>query len=322
MRSRFVIAAACAAAFAAWPVAAQNYPSKTLRIVVAFPAGGPLDIVARHVSVRLAETMGQSVIVDNRAGANGLIGTEHVARSAPDGYTMNFGSTSALVISPALFAKMPFDTLRDLQGVTLVTVTPELLAIHPSVPARTVAELVSLARARPGQITMGSTSSGSLPHLALELLKSAAKVDMLHVPYKGAAPAVSDLVGGQLHGMFADVPVLHGHVATGRLRPIVVASQKRSPVLPDVPTTVEAGYPAVQAVNWYGMLVPAKTPREVVQRLHEGIVKALAHPDLREKLAALGAEITTSEPDRFQAFLRDELQRWGKIARDSGAKIE
>lgn len=322
MRSRFVLAAACAAAFAAAPVAAQNYPNKTLRIVVAFPAGGPLDIVARHVSVRLAETMGQSVIVDNRAGANGLIGTEHVARSAPDGYTMNFGSTSALVISPALFAKMPFDTLRDLQGVTLVTVTPELLAIHPSVPARTVAELVSLARARPGQITMGSTSSGSLPHLALELLKSAAKVDMLHVPYKGAAPAVSDLVGGQLHGMFADVPVLHGHVATGRLRPIVVASQKRSPVLPDVPTTVEAGYPAVQAVNWYGILVPAKTPREVVQRLYEGIAKALAHPDLREKLAALGAEITTLEPDRFQVFLRDELQRWGKIARESGAKIE
>jgi len=320
MRTHFIVAAALSCA--AMPAVAQTYPSKTLRIVVAFPAGGPLDIVARHLAPRLGEAMGQQVIVDNRAGANGLIGTEHVARAAPDGYTMNFGSTSALVISPALYSKMPFDTLRDLQGVTLVTVTPELLAIHPSLPAKTLPELLDLARKRPGQITMGSTSSGSLPHLALELLKSAAKVDMLHVPFKGAAPAVADLVGGQIHGMFADVPVLHGHVVSGRLRPIVVASQKRSPVLPDVPTTTESGYPAVQAVNWYGVLVPAKTPRDVVTRLHAGIVKALAHPDLKEKLAALGAEISTSDPDRFQAFLKDELQRWGKIARDSGAKVE
>lgn len=320
MRTHFIVAATLSCA--AMPAVAQTYPSKTLRIVVAFPAGGPLDIVARHLAPRLGEAMGQQVIVDNRAGANGLIGTEHVARAAPDGYTMNFGSTSALVISPALYSKMPFDTLRDLQGVTLVTVTPELLAIHPSLPAKTLPELLDLARKRPGQITMGSTSSGSLPHLALELLKSAAKVDMLHVPFKGAAPAVADLVGGQIHGMFADVPVLHGHVVSGRLRPIVVASQKRSPVLPDVPTTTEAGYAGVQAVNWYGVLVPAKTPRDVVTRLHAGIVKALAHPDLKEKLAALGAEISTSDPDRFQVFLKDELQRWGKIARDSGAKVE
>lgn len=301
--------------------AAQAYPSKTIRIVVAFPAGGPIDIVARMLSPKLSETMGQQVIVDNRAGANGAIGTDHVVKSPADGYTLYLASPSAIAINPAV-SRVPFDTLRDLACVSLVSTTPELLVVHPSVPAKSVRELVAMARAQPGKIVMASTGTGGLPHLALELLKSAARIDMLHVPYKGAAPAVADLLGGQVHGMFADLPVLHPYVTTGKLRALAVASPKRAPLLPDLPTMTEQGLPSVEAVNWYGILVPAKTPREIIARLNEGIVKSLNDKELREKMIERGADPISSAPDQFASFLRGDMERWAKIVKTSGIKLE
>lgn len=301
--------------------AAQAYPSKPLRIVVAFPAGGPIDIVARMLALKLSETMGQPVIVDNRAGANGAIGTDHVVKSAADGYTLYLASPSAIAINPAV-SKVPFDTLRDLACVSLVSTTPELLVVHPSVPVKSVRELVAMAKAQPGKIVMASTGTGGLPHLALELLKSAAKIDILHVPYKGAAPAVTDVLGGQVHGLFADLPVLHPYVVAGKLRALAVASPKRAPLLPNLPTMIEQGLPSVEAVNWYGILVPAKTPREIIARLNEGIVKSLNDKELNKKMIERGADPVTDTPEQFTAFLRGDMQRWAKIAKTTGIKIE
>jgi len=302
-------------------VAAQPYPSKTLRIVVAFPAGGPIDIVARMLAPKLGETMGQQIIVDNRSGANGAIGTENVVRSAADGYTMYLASPSAIAIGPSVY-KVPYDTLRDLACVSMVSTTPELLVVHPSLPVKSIKELVAMAKAQPGKIVMASTGTGGLPHLALEMLKIATKIDILHVPYKGAAPAVSDLLGGQVHGMFADLPVLYPYVTSGRLRALAMASPKRAPLLPNLPTMTEAGLPTVEAVNWYGILVPAKTPHEIITKLNEGVVKSLADKDLRSKLIDRGAEPSTSSPDQFTAFLRRDIERWTNIVKTSGVKLD
>jgi len=302
-------------------VFAQSYPSKPLRIVVGFPAGGPIDIVARMMTPKLSEALGQQVVVDNRGGANGMIGTEFVAKSAPDGYTMILTSTG-LAINPHLYPKIPYDTLRDLAPVTLVTSTPELFVVHPSVPAKTMKEMIALAKARPRQISIASTGSGGLPHLALELLKNAAKIEVIHVPYKGAAPAVTDLLGGQVSGLFADLPVLQPYITSARLRALAVASPKRSKLLADVPTMTEQGLPSVEAINWYGVLVAAKTPPEVIAKLHDAIVKSLNDTDLREKLVSRGADPIPSTSEQFAAFLKDELAKWGRIAKESGAKID
>ncbi|HEV8520328.1 MAG TPA: tripartite tricarboxylate transporter substrate binding protein [Burkholderiales bacterium] len=300
---------------------AQSYPSKSLRIVVGFPAGGPIDIVARMMAPKLSEALGQQVVVDNRGGANGMIGTEFVAKSAPDGYTMILTSTG-LAINPHLYPKIPYDTLRDLAPVTLVTSTPELFVVHPSVPAKTMKEMIALAKARPRQISIASTGSGGLPHLALELLKNAAKIEVIHVPYKGAAPAVTDLLGGQVSGLFADLPVLQPYITSARLRALAVASPKRSKLLADVPTMTEQGLPSVEAINWYGVLVAAKTPPEVIAKLHDAIVKSLNDAELREKLVSRGADPIPSTSEQFAAFLKDELAKWGRIAKESGAKID
>lgn len=311
-----LLAAWCAAA------GAQAYPSRTLRIVVPFPAGGPTDIVARLMAPKLTEVVGQQVIVENRAGANGLIGVDHVAKSAPDGYTMVMTTASPVAISPAVYPKMPFDTLRDFAPVTLATTTPELLVVHPSVPAKSMKELVALARARSGQINIASTGSGSLPHLAMELLKVATKTDLVHVPYNGAAPAVAALVGGQVHGMFADLPVLLPHVQSGKLRALGMASPQRAGLLPALPTMTEQGLPSVEAVNWYGVMVPAATPREIVARLNEGYVKALSDPSLKEKLSARGADPVGNTPEQFATFLRADIARWAKLAQSTSIKVD
>jgi tripartite-type tricarboxylate transporter receptor subunit TctC len=303
--------------------AAQAFPAKPLRIVVSFPPGGPIDTVARHIAAPLAEIAGQQVLVDNKPGASGLLGTDFVAKSAPDGYTMILGSTAALVISPHLYPKMPYDTLKDLQGVTLATTTPNVVVVHPSVPAKSLAELLELARKQPGKLNFASTSSGGLNHLALEIMKATAKVDIVHVPYKGAAPAVTDALGGQVQGMIADIPVLQPHVLSGRLRALALTAPKRSPALPEVPTSTEAGMPGLQATNWYGLFVPSAVARETLARLHALLVQALERPDTRAKLAAIGAEVSPSaSPEQFQGFVRDEFARWGRIAKESGAKIE
>ena len=313
-----VLVTALASAFSAF---AQSYPAKPLRIVVGFPAGGPIDIVARMMTPKLSEALGQQVVVDNRAGANSIIGADLVAKSPPDGYTMILIS-SAFAINATLYPKLPYDTLRDLAPVTLVTSTPELFVVHPSVPAKTMKDVIALAKAQPGQINIASTGSGGMPHLALELLKTTTRIDLIHVPYKGAAPAVADLLGGQVSGLFADLPVLQPHVAGGKLRALAIASPKRSPLLPDVPTMTEQGLAVVEAVNWYGIVVAAKTPPDVIAKLREGIVKTLNDPDLREKLVGRGADPTPGTSEQFAAFLKEEVAKWGRIAKESGAKID
>ncbi len=313
-----------AALLATWTAGAfaQAFPSKPMRIIVAFPPGGPIDIVARMLSPKVGELLGQQALVENRAGANGIIGADHVAKSPPDGYTMILSSPSSIAISPAVYPKMPFDTLRDLATVTLVTTTPELFVVHPSVPAKSVKELVALARARPGQLNIASTGSGGLPHLALELLKTATKTNVLHVPYQGAAPSVAALVGGHAHGMFADLPVLLPHVQAGKLRALAVASPKRAGLLPDLPTMTEQGLPSVEAVNWYGILVPAKTPRDVIAKLHDGFTRTLADAGVREKLLARGAEPLGMGPDPFGTMLKEEMTRWAKLVQSTNIKVD
>jgi tripartite-type tricarboxylate transporter receptor subunit TctC len=301
---------------------AQNFPAKSVRMVVGFPAGGPIDIVARLMSPKLGEAFGHQVIVDNRGGANGLIGGEFVAKSAPDGYTMILISTGTATISPHIYPKMPYDAQRDLVCVTLVTQTGELLVVHPSLPAKTIKELIALARSRPGEISIASTGSGGLPHLALELFKIEAKVNMLHVPFNGAAPAVSNSVGGQVQGVIADLPVLQPHIQSGRLRALALAAPKRSPLFPDVPTMIEQGLPKVEAVNWYGIQVPAKTPPEVIAKLNEVFNKTLNDAALRQTLIGRGAEPIPSTAAEFAAFVKAEYDKWGPIAKASGAKVD
>ena len=303
-------------------VTAQNYPTKPIRMIIGFPAGGPIDIVARVMSPKLGEVLGQQVVVDNRGGANGLIGGEAVARSAPDGYTMMLISTGTVTISPHIYPKMPYDPLRDLVCVTLVTQTGELLVIHPSLPAKSVKELIALAKSRPGEISIASTGSGGLPHLALELFKIEGKVNMLHVPFNGAAPAVSNAVGGQVQGVIADLPVLQPHIQSGRLRALALAAPKRSPLFPNVPTMIEQGLPKVEAVNWYGIQVPAKTPPEIIAKLNDAFAKTLNDPAMRQTLIGRGADPIPSTPAEFTAFVRAEYDKWGPIAKASGAKVD
>jgi len=304
---------------AAW---GQSYPAKPVRIVVGFPAGGPIDIVARVMSPKLSEVFGQQVIIDNRGGANGLIGGEAVAKSAPDGYTMMLISTGTATISPHIYPKMPYDAQRDLVCVTLVTQTGELLVVHPSLPVKSVKELIALAKTRPGEISIASTGSGGLPHLALELFKIEGKINMLHVPFNGAAPAVSNAVGGQVQGVIADLPVLQPHIQSGRLRALALAAPKRSPLFPDVPTMIEQGLPKVEAVNWYGIQVPAKTPPEIIAKINEVFGKTLNDPAMRQTLIGRGAEPIPGTPAEFAAFVKAEYDKWGPIAKSSGAKVD
>jgi tripartite-type tricarboxylate transporter receptor subunit TctC len=312
-----------AALAAAAPAAlAQTFPAKPVRVVVGFPAGGPIDIVARIISPKLSEVLGQQMIVDNRGGANGIIGADAVAKAPPDGYMMILISTGTATISPHIYPKMPYDPQRDLAPVTLVTSTGEMLVVHPSVPAKNVKELIAIAKARPGEINIASTGSGGLPHLALELLKMEAKVSILHVPFNGAAPAVANAVGGQVMGVIADLPVVQPHVQSGKLKALGLAAPNRSPLFPDVATMTEQGLPKVEAVNWYGIQVPAKTPPEVIARLNEAFAKALNDPDLRQKLVARGADPIPGTSAQFAAFLKAEYDKWGPIAKASGAKID
>lgn len=301
---------------------AQNFPSKPLRLVVAFPAGGPIDFTARVLSPKMSELLGQQVIVDNRAGANGIIGSDFVAKSPPDGYNLVLASPGAVAISPAIYPKMPFDTLRDFTPVTLVSTTPELLVVHPSLPVKTVKELIALAKSRPGQLNMASTGTGGLPHLALELLKTAARIDMLHIPYKGAAPAVSDLIAGHAQGLFADLPVLLPHVESKRLRALAVAAPERAALLPDLPTFKENGLATVEAVNWYGILIAPKTPAPIVAKLNEVMVKTLNDKGISEKLIARGAQPVGSKPEEFAAYLKADMERWAKLAKTTNIKVD
>jgi tripartite-type tricarboxylate transporter receptor subunit TctC len=316
----------CAACLAACllpaAVAAQSFPAKPIRIVVPFSAGGPTDITVRQVAPRLTELLGQPIVVDNRAGATGIIGAEMVAKSPPDGYTLLMGTASVVAINMVTHAKLPYDTLRDFQALTPIMTTTTILVVHPSVPVKSLKELVAIAKSRPGQVTLGSAGTGGTLHLPIEMLMKSAAIKVTHVPYKGAAPAVVDVVGGQLTGMFVDLPVISPYIKSGRVRPLAVASPKRSQYFPDVPTTKEAGYSDVELQNYYALFLPAKTPRDVVTKLHDAVVKSVNTPTVRDKLIEAGSDPLTMTPDEFTKFLRADIEKWAKVVKAAGVRLD
>jgi tripartite-type tricarboxylate transporter receptor subunit TctC len=305
---------------------ADTYPSKPIRFVVAFPPGGGTDIIARSIAQKLSERLAQQVVVDNRPGAGGNIGTDIVAKSAPDGYTMLMGSAGPLAINASLFASMPFDPVRDLAPVTLAASTPNVLVVHPSLKVATVKELIALARAKPGAINFASSGHGTPAHLAGELFGSMAGVKLVHVPYKGAAPALADLLGGQVQIMFSTMPPALPHVRDGKLRALAVTSTKRSPAMPELPTVDEAGAESglrgFEANTWHGVVLPAGAQAAIVARLNREIVAILHMPDVVERLSNQGAEPVGSTPEEFAAYIKSETVKWAKVVRESGAKAE
>jgi len=301
-------------------VAAETYPSRSIKLVVPFPPGGPNDIIARVVAQRMSELLGQPVVIDNRGGAGGVVGTDAVAKAAPDGYTIGICSAGAIAISASLVEKVPYDSTKDLTAITLVATVPELLVVPAGLSVNSFAELVAMVNAKPGQLNFASTGPGSMPHLAGELLKINGKLNIVHVPYRGAAPAVNDLLGGQVQMMFADIPVLLPHVQAGKLKALAIASKARSPSLPNVRTLDELGLANVDAENWYGMIGPAKMPADIVAKLNAVTVEALKSPDVVQKLSVQGANLVGDKPEQFAAFIKTEIAKWAKVVEASGAK--
>jgi tripartite-type tricarboxylate transporter receptor subunit TctC len=310
-----------ALAFAA-PAFPQQYPVRPVRFVVPFSPGGSTDTLARTLGVKLADGLGQQVVVDNRPGANGNIGMEIVAKSPPDGHTIVLGYIANLAIAPSLYAKLPFDPVKDYAPITQIASSPNVLTAHPSVPAKTLKELIALAKAKPGQVSFASTGVASVGHLTGELLNNLAGVRITHVPYKGSGQAITDLLGGHVQVMYSGFSSTMPHIKSGKLRALAVTGAKRSDALPEVPTIAEQGYPGVEATAWYGVLAPARTPRPVVTRLHGEIVKALRMPDVKERLGTLGFELVGGTPEAFGAYIRSEIKKWEKVVKASGAKPE
>ncbi|HET8746105.1 MAG TPA: tripartite tricarboxylate transporter substrate binding protein [Ramlibacter sp.] len=324
-RRQLVLASLALAATAAAPLGAAAqaaFPTKPITIVVPFAAGGTTDILARVIGQALHKELGQPVIVDNRAGAGGNIGGALAAKAAPDGYTLFMGTVGTHAINQSLYKKMPFDPIKDFAPLTRVAMVPNLLVAHPSKPYKNVKELIAYAKANPGRVNFGSSGSGSSIHLSGELFNALAKVDMVHVPYKGSAPAVSDLIGGQIDIMFDNMPSAIQHVRAGKLVPLAVTTAKRSPELPNVPTIAEAGVPGYEATSWFGMLAPAATPAPIVAKLNDALVKVLAQPDVKKKLAEQGAEPYSEKPEQFAAFIRAETAKWSKVVKESGASAD
>jgi tripartite-type tricarboxylate transporter receptor subunit TctC len=301
---------------------AQAFPAKAITIIVPFSAGGTTDILARVLGQFMSKDLGQPVIIDNRAGAGGNIGTQLVARAAPDGYTILMGTVGTHAINQSLYPKLAFDPIKDFAPLTRVALVPNLLVANPAQPFKTVKELMAYAKANPGKITFGSSGSGTSIHLSGELFKQMAGVDIQHVAYKGSAPAVNDLLGNHIAIMFDNMPSAIGHVKAGKLRPLAVTTAQRSPALPDVPTIAEAGVPGYEATSWFGLLAPAGTPAPVVTKLNAAILKALADPDVKKKLLEQGAEPAGETPAQFAAFIASETVKWGKIVKQSGATAQ
>jgi tripartite-type tricarboxylate transporter receptor subunit TctC len=304
------------------PIAAsaQTFPSKPIKLVVPFPAGGPNDIIGRAVGQRMGEILKTQVIIDNRGGAGGVIGTDAVAKAAPDGYTIAVTSAGALALSPSVVAKLPYETLKDLKPITLVAKVPEMLVVATSVPANNLAELVALAKSQPGKLNFASTGPGSMPHLAGELFRLAAKIDVVHVPYRGAAPVVNDLLGQQVQMVFLDLPVLLPQVQAGKIRAIAIGAKERAPSLPNVPTFAESGFPQTLIENWYGMVAPAATPQPIADILHKAAVEALHDPGVKEKLGKLGLTLVGDSPAEFAAYVKGETEKWAAVVKEAGIK--
>jgi len=300
---------------------AQDFPNKPIKLIVPFPPGGPNDIIARTIAQRMTEILKQNVLIDNRGGQGGVLGTDVVAKSPPDGYTIAITSAGALAISPSM-EKVAYDTLKDLQPITLVAKVPEMLVVATSVPANNMKELVALAKAQPGKLNFASSGPGSMPHLAGELLKLTAKIDIVHVPYRGAAPVINDLLGQQVQMVFLDLPILLPQIQAGKLKPIAVGARARVPSAPDVPTTTEAGMPDLQTENWYGMVTAAKTPPQIVAILNKATVEALRDPGVVAKLSSQGAILVGDTPDQFRAFIDSEIKKWAKVIKDAGVPTQ
>jgi tripartite-type tricarboxylate transporter receptor subunit TctC len=304
------------------PVHAQQYPTKAVRLIVGFPAGGTSDIMARLTGQKLSEAWGQTFIIDNRPGAGGNIGTELVAKAAPDGYTLLVSPGSTLTSNPAVYSKVPFDTVRDFAPVTMIAGVPNALVVHPSVPANNVKELIALAKSRPGQLAYASTGAGQSTHLSAELLKLSAGINMIHVPYKGSAPALTDIVAGQVSVMFDNLPSVLPFIKSGRLKPLAVSSVARSRALPAVPTVAESALPGFDVTVWFAVLAPAATPRDIVNRLNAEIVKAIKTQDMRERLAQQGADAVGNTPEDFAVVIKRDLAKWAKVVKDANIKLD
>jgi tripartite-type tricarboxylate transporter receptor subunit TctC len=319
---RFVLAAICAGlSLATAQIAqAQDYPSRPIRVVVAFPPGGPTDFVGRLVADKMTASLGQRVYIENKPGAAGTVGADNIAKADPDGYSLFLTTSGAVTIAPHIMASVPYDPMRDFAPVALVTKVTEVLVVTPKLGIKTVKELVALAKEKPGAISFASTGIGSPPHLAQELLDVSAGVQFLHVPYRGAAPVLTDLLGGQVQVVALDAPVLIAQIQAGALVPIGVAADKRDAVLPDVPTLAEQGYPNTEASNWYALLAPAKTPPAVIAKLNKAVNDALNDPEVHDKLVKSGATPVGGTPDSLGAFMKAEYEKWGKVVKERGIK--
>ena len=302
--------------------AATDFPTKPIRMIVAFAPGGGTDIIGRIAARGISENLNAQVVVDNRPGAGGNIGTEIVAKAQPDGYTLVTAGTGTHAINPWLYPNIPYDAVRDFEPVCLVAATPYLMVVNPSVPAKTVKEFIALATASPGKINMASSGAGGMPHLSGELFNMMTGIKLTHVPYKGTGAVFPDLIGGRVQVTFGDIVATIPHVKADKLRALGVTSPKRAPSLPDVPTIAESGVPGYDAVGWFGTLAPAKTPQPIIAKLNAAIVKHVRQADTAERLAQLGAEVVASTPEQFREIQKRDLARWGKVVKQSGAKVE
>jgi len=317
-----LILVAAALAMAPAPILAQEYPVKPVRLVVPFTPGGSTDILGRLVAQKLTESLGRQVLVDNRPGAGGTIGVEIVAKSPADGYTLVMGHIGTFGVNPTLYPKLPYDAVKDFQPITLFAMIPNVLSVNPSLPARSVKDVIALARAKPGVMNYGSGGNGSAAHLATEYFKLLTRTNIVHIPYRGTAPAITDLLAGNISMIITGVPAQLGHIKSGRLRALGVATSKRLSLFPDLPTIAEAGVKGYEATQWYGVLAPANTPTPVVAKLHAAIVKALQGADVKERLASEAGEPVGNSPEEFHAFIQKEIARWAPVIKASGARPE
>lgn len=322
MKTLFATMAALAVAAVPMTSAAQAYPTKPIRLVVAFPAGGSTDIIARLVAQRLGEKLGQQVIVDNRGGAGGTIGTEIAARAAPDGHTLTMGTTSTHVIAPAAYAKVSYDPVKDFSPITLVASTPYLLVLHPGVKANNLKEFVALAKSQPGKMNFASAGTGSTTQLAMEMLKIAAGIDIVHVPYGGNGPAGTATLGGQVQALFGSMPAVLPHAQAGRLRPIAVGTATRSPALPNVPTVAESGYPGFEVSLWLGFFAPKGTPQPVLNRLQKELTEIANNAEMKAQFEKNGASSVTNTPAEMNALMKTELEKYSKVVKAAGVSLK
>jgi tripartite-type tricarboxylate transporter receptor subunit TctC len=319
---RLAAAAALSVSFAIAPAAAQNYPSKPIRMIVPFSPGGTSDTLARILGQKMTEAWGQQIVVDFRPGASGIIGTEIAMRGAADGYTLMHGNMSQFAINPGLYSKLPYETLRDFVPLSLVASAPQLLVVNPGVAAKSVRDLIDLARAKPGVLNFGSGGYGTLAFVGGEMFKSATGVSLTHVSYKGTVLALNDLLGGQVQVLFSDMPIALPHAKTGKLRALAVTGAQRTPLVSGMPTVAESGVPGYALVNWWGILAPRGLPKDLVAKLNAELARIHGLPELKERYASLGVEATSSTPEQFTAYIRSEAARFAKVLKDAGAKVD